>query len=702
MASRPETSIVPVPSSPSRNLGRVGIASKTSAPFNLTRHFSVTSLIGILVVLGVLLLFYRYTALNAIKSHEARNNVTLTQFFGNTVWPPYAGFFASAAGMPRQELMRRPELALLRERVLREMRGLNVVKVKIYDLRGTTVFSTDPKQIGEDKSKNSGFLTALAGGIASEITFRNKFDAFEQVINDRNLVSSYIPLRQGDGQPVEAVMEVYSDVTDFVTGLEQTQWQIVGAVLGSLTLLYVLLFTLARRADRIIGAQREEMRVTHHATLVHQANHDELTELPNRVNFSERLDFMVKAAKRAGTRVAVLCVDVHGLRGVNESLGQLTGDRLLKAVGARLTDCLREADITARLGGPEFAAALSGIRGIEHVANVTEKIQRAVTRSTYPIDGHNLAVTVNIGVAMHPDDGVDGAELVNSACAAMHHATSTGHNTCQFHTADMNAKALSMLLLEQDLRRAVGRDEFLLHYQPQLDLRTGKLVGMEALIRWQHPERGLISPAQFIPIAEERDLIVPIGNWVLREACRQNRAWQDCGLDPMTVAVNLSAVQLQQRDLRDNVSRVLSECGLAAEHLELELTESAVVRDTARSIETMRQLQEIGVSISLDDFGTGYSSLSQLKALPLDKLKIDQSFVRGLPDDPCDLAISSAIVGMGKAMGLTVIAEGVETAAQMEALRSIGCGGIQGYHLARPLPAVEFLAFARAQRLLAA
>jgi EAL domain-containing protein (putative c-di-GMP-specific phosphodiesterase class I) len=375
---------------------------------------------------------------------------------------------------------------------------------------------------------------------------------------------------------------------------------------------------------------------------------------------------------------------------------------LLKAVGVRLTECLREADITARLGGPEFAAALSGIRGIEHVANVTEKIQRAVTRSTYAIDGHKLAVTLNIGIAMHPEDGADAGELVNSASAAMHHARSTGRNTSQFHTADMNTRALSMLLLEQDLRSALGRNEFLLHYQPQLDLHTGALIGAEALIRWQHPERGLISPAQFIPIAEERDLIVPIGDWVLREACRQNRVWQDAGLDALPISVNLSALQFQQKDLPENISRILLESGLAAEHLELELTESAVVREPERSIAMMRTLQEVGVSISLDDFGTGYSSLGQLKRLPLDKLKIDQGFVRGLPDDPYDVAISSAIIGMGKAMGLTVIAEGVETSAQLEALRAIGCSGIQGYFLSRPVPAAEYLTFARRQCLMAA
>ena len=683
------------PASPSRNAGRVGIETAIGAPYSITRHFSVTALVGILLVIGVLLLFYRYTAFHALKDHEARNNVAITQVFANTLWPVHAPYIESASSYPRETLAKRPEIALLRADVMRQMQGLNVVKVKIYDVFGTTVFSTDPAQIGEDKSANAGFLKASAGGVASEITFRHKFDAFEQVINDRSLVASYIPLHRHGSARVEAVMEVYSDVTDFVSELEDTQWQIVGTVFGSLTLLYLLLFALARRADGIIAAQREEMRAAHAASLAHQAHHDPLTELPNRASFCERLDSMVKAARRGTAKVAVLCIDVHGLKGVNESLGQLTGDRLLRSVGERLTDCLREADITAHMGGPEFAAALTGIKNVEEVAGVAEKIQRAVTRSTYAIDGHELAVAINIGIALHPDDGPDAPQVVTAAAAAMHHATSVGHNRYQFHTPDMNARALSMLLIEQDLRRALERDELLLHYQPQLDLRSGRIVGMEALVRWQHPERGLVPPLEFIPIAEARDLIVPIGRWVLREACRQNKAWQDAGLPPLPVSVNLSALQFQQKDLAEDVAAILHECGLEARYLELELTESAVVRDTERSIAIMNALREVGVSISLDDFGTGYSSLSQLKRLPLDKLKIDQSFVRGLPGDHYDLAISSAIIGMGKAMKLTVIAEGVETADQLRTLKGIDCATIQGYFLSRPLPAAACAEFTR-------
>jgi diguanylate cyclase (GGDEF)-like protein len=422
-----------------------------------------------------------------------------------------------------------------------------------------------------------------------------------------------------------------------------------------------------------------------------------LTALPNRSNFAERLDLMVKSARRAGTKVAVLSIDVHGMRGVNQSLGHSSGDRLLQAVAARLQRCLREADITSRTGGAEFAAAISGVRGIEHVVHVAEKIRTALCEGTYSIDGHDLAVTTNIGVGLFPDDGADAPALISSADAAMHHARTKGRNAYQFHAARMNEQALATLLMEQDLRQALARNEFLLHYQPQLDLQSGNIVGMEALIRWQHPARGLVPPAAFIPIAEERDLIGPIGDWVLREACRQNCAWHKAGLPPLPVAVNLSALQFQQKDLADHVARVLAETGLSPEYLELELTESAVMRDAETSIATMRALKAVGVRLSMDDFGTGYSSLSQLKRLPLDKLKIDRSFVSGLADDPYDRAISTAIVGMGRALNLKVIAEGVETADQLDVLRGMQCSEIQGYFFSKPLPADACARYAMAR-----
>ncbi len=677
---------------------RAAAALKPKSAFRLIRYFAITSLLGILIVLTVLLFFYRHFAFHALEQHEMRGNIAITQIFANTLWPDHASYVKSASAIPKAELGQRPEVARLREDVQRQIAGLSVVKVKIYNLDGLTVFSTDLKQIGEDKNTNSGFLAAKAGGIASEITFRDRFDAFEQVINDRNLISSYIPIRKNPNSPVESVMEVYSDVTDYVAQLEMTTWKIVAGVLGSLSLLYVFLFAIVRRADRVISAQKEEVRVAHAAMLRHQALHDTLTGLPNRASFSERLDGMIKTAKRAGQNCAVLCLGLDGFKNINDSLGHVVGDQLLKEVSIRLQECLREADITARIGGDEFGIALSeifGDRGAERIVNAAERIRSVISSENFCTDAHNLSVTTSIGVAVYPDDGDDVVELIKSADVALYHAKEMGRNNYQFHTADMNARALEMLLMEHDLRRALEQEQFLLHYQPQVDINTGQITGAEALIRWRHPERGLVSPAQFIPIAEERGLIVPIGEWVIREACRQNREWQGSGLPLIAVAVNISALQFQQKDLPQKVARILQDCGFASEHLEFELTESAVIRDAETTISTMGKLKSVGLRLALDDFGTGYSSLNQLKRLPLDTLKIDQSFVRGLPDDPDDVAISTAIIGMGKALKLKVIAEGVETEAQREILRSAGCDEIQGYLVAKPLPAADFVLFAR-------
>ena len=666
--------------------------------FRLIRYFSITSLVGVLIVLAVLLFFYRYFAFRALENHETRGNVAITQVFASTLWPKYASFVKSASAIGKTELQQRPEVARLREDVLRQMAGLSVVKVKLYNLDGLTVFSTDPKQIGEDKSTNPGFLRAKAGGTASEITFRDHFDSFEQVINDRNLISSYIPIRTDPSSPAEGVMEVYSDVTDYVAELERTTWEIAAGVLGSLVFLYLFLFALVRRADRVISAQSEEVHVAHATMLRYQSLHDELTGLPNRANVSERLDGMIRTVKRTGKKCAVLYLGLDGLKDINDSLGHVAGDQLLKEVARRLQACVRATDVTARIGGDEFVVALpdiSGVRGGEHVAYAAEKIRGAVSNQAFAVAAHSFAVTTSIGIAIYPDDGTDAVELIRSADAALHHAKKSGRNNYQFHTADMNARALQMLLMERDLRRALEENQFLLHYQPQVDLNTGRITGAEALIRWRHPERGLVSPAQFIPIAEERGLIVPIGEWVLQEACRQNKEWQEAGLPSIAVAVNLSALQFQTSNLSQQVARILQGCGLAPEHLELELTESVIMRDADRTIAAMRALKGIGTTLSLDDFGTGYSSLSQLKRFPLDKLKIDQSFVRGLPDDPDDLAISTAIVAMGKALKQTVIAEGVETKAQREVLQSLGCDEIQGYLVAKPMPSLDFARFMR-------
>ena len=376
----------------------------------------------------------------------------------------------------------------------------------------------------------------------------------------------------------------------------------------------------------------------------------------------------------------------------------MLGDRSSRKSTRRLKQCVRESDNLARIGGDEFALVLpeiSGTLGIERVVNTAERTRAAISESAIAAGAQAVTVTVSIGIAIYPDDGADVVELMKCADVALDHAKQSGRNQYQFHAAGMNARALEMVLMDRELRQALEQKQFLLHYQPQIDIHTRRVTGAEALIRWRHPQRGMISPAQFIPVAEERGLITRIGEWVLEETCRQNKEWQDAGLPAIAVAVNLSALQFQQKNLSQDVGRILREGGPAPRYLELELTESAVMRDAEKTIATMRELKAIGVQLALDDFGTGYSSLSQLKLFPFDKLKIDQSFVRGLADDPDDLAIVTAIIAMGKALKMKVIAEGVETQAQWDILRALGCDEIQGYFVARPMPAAECERFAR-------
>ena len=663
---------------------------KAHSPFRLTRHFSVASLLGVLAILAVLLYFYRYFALNALTDHETRGNVALTQVFANTNWPNHAAYVKGAAAIAVAELAQRPEVALLRRDVLQQMAGLGIVKVKIYNLDGLTVFSTDPKQIGEDKSKNGGFVSARSGTAASEITFRNRFDAFEGVISDRNLVSSYVPLRPGANAPVEGVIEVYSDVTNFVEKLETTQWEIVGVVLGSLSVLYVFLFAIVRRADNLLGAQSEEMRRNHEALLSYHANHDALTGLPNRTNFSERLDGMIKVAKRGGTMVAVLSLDIGGLKKVNDSLGTLIGDRLLKDVSTRLTETLREADITARRGGAEFGAALSGITGIEQGAMIAEKITQALVNPLYAIDNHHLAVSTNIGISIFPNDGADAAEMISGAEAAMHYAKRLGRDNYQFRTSAMNAQALATLLVEQNLRRAIEHEEFVLHYQPKVNMVSGKIVAAEALIRWNDPRTGLVPPGQFIPILEETGLIHEVGRWALRQAIKDYLRWRAAGLAAVPIAVNVSPIQLHHRGFVAEVKQAIAIDPQASAGVELEITESALMGDLAHSSASLEAIRAMGISIAIDDFGTGFSSLSYLARLPLDTLKIDRSFVMEMTTGVQGLALVSTIIALAHSLQLKVVAEGVETEAQAHQLRLLRCDEMQGFLFSKPVPTEVF------------
>lgn len=422
------------------------------------------------------------------------------------------------------------------------------------------------------------------------------------------------------------------------------------------------------------------------------AQHDDLTDLPNRILLNDRLTQAMALARRHRRKLAVLFLDGDRFKHINDTLGHAIGDRLLQSVAQRLLACVRSSDTVSRQGGDEFVILLSEVTHARDAAVSADKILQALS-TPHRIDQHDVHLTVSIGIVTYPDDGTDAETLLKNADFAMYDAKNNGRNNYQFFKPDMNVRAMERQSLESGLRDAIERQEFVLHYQPRMNLETGAIIGVEALIRWRHPERGLVPPVQFIPIAEENGLIVPIGRWVLREACHQARAWQDAGLRPMRIAVNVSAVELRAKDFVAGVRDTLTESGLDPRYLELELTETFLMQDSKDSKSTAAVLQALkgmGVQLALDDFGTGYSSLSYLKRFPIDTLKIDQSFVRDLTTDADDASIVTAVISMGKSLHMGVVAEGVETREQLAFLQEQSCPEGQGYYFSRPVAAEEF------------
>jgi diguanylate cyclase (GGDEF)-like protein len=420
--------------------------------------------------------------------------------------------------------------------------------------------------------------------------------------------------------------------------------------------------------------------------LDHLAHYDGLTDLPNRTLLQDRLGQAIEGARRQGRQLAVMFLDLDHFKHINDSLGHSVGDRLLRSIAQRLVACVRHSDTVSRQGGDEFLLLLSFIEHAEDAALSAQKILAALALP-HRIDGHDLHSSVSIGISIYPDDGQDAETLVKSADTAMYHAKENGRNNYKFFEPAMNARAVQRQSIEAGLRGALERHEFVLHYQPKTNLRSGKMVGVEALIRWEHPELGLLLPAQFVPIAEDCGLIVPIGRWVLREACLQARAWQQAGLPPITVAVNTSALELRAKDFLENVRATLEDTRLEPCYLELELTESVLMRNAESTGALLQAIADLGVKLAIDDFGTGYSSLSYLSRFPIDTLKIDQSFVKQITSNPDDATIVSAVINMGKSLRQSVIAEGVETPEQHAFLLAQHCDEGQGYYFGRPVAA---------------
>ncbi len=696
--------------------------------FRLLRYFSLTSFVSILVVAVVLGVFYRAIAVHSLIAMGESNNTALTRVLANSLQPTLTQYLATAGALPTDQLRNHPDRGELSAALLTLLQGLSVAKVKVYDVRGRTVFSTEPRQVGEDKSANAGFQGARDGRITSELTHRDQFSAFDGVIENRDLLSTYIPILRTPAGPIEAVFEVYDDVTPFLARIARTQRMVFVVVLLTLCLLYGVLFVIVRHADVVIRRQYREREGAEEALrdaqatlerrveertvelaranagleaeieerrraderVVHMAHHDALTGLPNRALLADRVGQTIARAHRSGGKIALMFLDLDRFKNVNDSLGHAVGDELLTAVAARLTGSRRELDTVARLGGDEFIISLPDIAGAAEAAIVAARILADLAKP-FTVAGHELHADASIGIALYPGDGDTAEALIRAADTAMYHAKEAGRANFQFFGAQMTERVRRRLTTETNLRGALERGEFTLHYQPQVDLASARIVGAEALVRWPQADSRLVPPSEFIPVAEDTGLIVALGEWVLREACTRAQAWQT--LHPgLRIAVNLSARQFRQRTLVDMIERVLNETRLAPGLLELELTEGMLMHHAPETVTILARLDEIGVRLAIDDFGTGYSSLSYLKRFPIHALKIDRSFVRDISTDPNDAAIVTAIVAMAQSLHLGVTAEGVETHEQATFLRSLACGLAQGFYFGRPVPEAKFLA----------
>ncbi|MEO8119524.1 MAG: EAL domain-containing protein [Rhodoferax sp.] len=687
--------------------------------FHLTRYFSILSFLLIVIAGSAVGLAVQHQTSRQVTDMAHRHNEAMSQVFVNELWPHFSAFVAGSSGRSATELRAAAKTLGLQAKTSALMMNSDIIKVKVYNRDGLTVFSTDASQIGENKRDNLGFSGALAAHATSALTHRNQFDSFEGSRADVDVLASYVPIR--DGGQIPGVVELYQDVTPFVQNLHQVLLEVVlvGAVV--MFLLYLMQLMVVRYAQGILRRQEAALLASNReldarvedrtyelasinsqledevlerrgaeARLVHLAHHDTLTGLPNRLQFTEQLQRSVSKAERNRLQLAVLFIDLDRFKDINDTLGHAVGDELLIEVARRLTGLLRNGDLLARLGGDEFVCILENIQSQQDASRVADKLTARIAEPL-SIRDHDLGISASIGISLYPSDGVDAGNLVRAADTAMYQAKKHGRNAYHFYTPEMTQYAQERAQLERLLRHAIENNELEVHYQIKMAVTDSTSPsGVEALARWNSPELGSVSPVLFIPVAEETGFIIALGEWVLRTACRQMAAWRASGVEVPRISVNLSVRQLEHADILEVVRSALDESGLPPEALELEITES-VIMNVGDAIGALKRLRELGVRLALDDFGTGYSSLAYLTLLPIKTLKIDRSFVTGIGDNRGDESIIQAVIGMARSLGLSTVAEGVETEQQLAFLRHAGCDEIQGYFFGKPQPSHEFL-----------
>lgn len=658
---------------------------KTPKIFHLKRYFAITSLMAIIAVtVSVAKVAWDLGNANLLE-RETRTSEEFSRSFTSSIRTVLETFLTTAGKIPISSLAEHANSKKLDREVAHFTRISPVLKLTLFNKEGMAVYSTFTDETGQDIRGHIGFHTALSGGTVSELKFYDAFRLQRDVqLLGRHVYITYMPLRLVQNGPIDTVLALYRDVTPAVIQRKRSFKEIGLSLTSGAAALYLILLLAASRASNILKKAEENIR--------YHAYHDTLTGLPNRTTFQNRVSQAISRAKRSKMPFGVMFLDLDRFKSINDSLGHDIGDEILKAASRRIQLAVRETDSVYRLGGDEFTVLLENLDAAESAATVARRINTSMSVPT-KVGDHEASMMASIGIATYPNDGETVDDLVKAADTAMYSAKDLGGSQFHFYTQEMNRGAQTRWELEAALQRAVLERQFLLHYQPKVACISREVVGIEALLRWQHPTRGILPPIEFLPFLEQSGLIVPVGEYVLREACRQTKCWQDSGVPVFRMSVNISIRQFRGDFFVDLITRILAETGLDAAFLELELTEGVLLDNPRLAIKKMEELKALGVTLSIDDFGSGYSSLSYLKHFPVDYLKVDKSFITDLQIGSKDNAITLAIAGLARSLNLGIVAEGVETAEQVRLLKTHGYNELQGYIIAKPMDPSAIPAF---------
>ena len=653
----------------------------------LIRKFSITCVLGTVILTAVLGYLYREREISSLIELGENQNIALAQMVSNTIWSKFLPHLDSLQNLQAIELQQHSSIREFDREIREQVRKVGILSISVISNNGKTLFSTNRLQLGDVHKNNHGYQAARTGNPVSELVYRDIIKSLDELKLDRFTVVSYVPIRDSVNSEVVSVFQMHLDVTSFMEAIENKTsmaYLIIGFLLSILTF---TLLIMAKTADSSISRLVTKIRQQENY-IEHQGYHDMLTGLPNRMLFRDRLEHAMQTCSQSETLLTLLFIDLDHFQKVNDALGHAIGDQVLLEVSNRLKLCIRNSDTVSRIGGDEFVIILETISVLDEAEEITKQIIKTVSEPIV-IEGNELFISPSIGIAVYPFDEDNVNSLLKKANSAMVKAKKAGRGTFRYFTESARQRLASRFSIENALRRALEREEFELYFQPVVQTKTGRVVAVEALLRWHSAELGLTSPLEFIPLLEETGLIVPVGQWVLQHACQQGVAWKEKGINDLKINVNMSAKQLLHKNLIKHVNDALDISGFDPHLLDLELTESLLIEDFDKTIGILDRLNETGVSLSVDDFGTGYSSLSYLKRMPIDTLKIDQSFVKDITVNIDDAAIVTAICALSRSLRFKVTAEGVENAQQLEFLRKTEVNAVQGYLFSRPLSVTE-------------